>query len=65
MVSDQVQRYRLGSTPSDERQQVQRGWVVAGEPVERHLPRRGDRHGVGPTAGILGQQLVCSLVDQP
>ena len=56
VVGEQVQRHRLRPAPRDQGEQVQRGRVVGGEPVERHRPRRGHRHRIGP-AGVLGQQL--------
>ena len=43
------------AAPGHHRQQVQRGRIVVGEPVERHRPGRGQRLRVGPARVVVQQ----------
>ena len=60
VLGHQAQRHRLRRAPGDHRQQVQRGRIVDGQPVERDLPRRRRRPRIGAVV-VLAEQLVGPL----
>ena len=49
VLGEQAQRGRLRAAPGHHRQQIERGRIVEGEPVERHRPGRRHRLRLGPT----------------
>ncbi len=64
VVGEQAQRDRLRAAPGQQRQQVQCGRVVGGEPVERHRPGRRHRMRVSPSRVVI-QYVLSALRQQP
>ncbi len=64
LMSEQGEWYRLRGQPRHQRQDVQRSGAVAGQLVERHRPRGGQRDGIAAALLVTGHQFMDALVEQ-